>query len=103
MSGLAKRMRLRLIVVHVRWPGVVWGYPVWPASSPSFTTFIGAYSIFPLATILCVCTIAITARLHPVAPGGGCSLALSEDWRDARRCHLARASRGRRAGGGRRF
>jgi NADH-quinone oxidoreductase subunit M len=26
-----------------------------------FTTFIGSYSIFPLATILCVCTIAITA------------------------------------------
>ncbi len=26
-----------------------------------FTTFIGAYSVVPLATILCVCTIAITA------------------------------------------
>jgi NADH:ubiquinone oxidoreductase subunit 4 (subunit M) len=26
-----------------------------------FTTFIGAYAVFPLATILCVCTIAITA------------------------------------------
>jgi NADH-quinone oxidoreductase subunit M len=26
-----------------------------------FTTFIGAYSVFPLATIVCVCTIAITA------------------------------------------
>ena len=26
-----------------------------------FTTFIGSYSVFPLATILCVCTIAITA------------------------------------------
>src|SRR6202165_2688192 len=45
-----------------------------------FTTFIGAYSIFPLATILCVCTIAITVGHILWCLGSVFFGPLSENW-----------------------
>ena len=60
MSGLAARMPFIATRVHAGGPGVA-GLPGLAGFVAEFTTFIGAYSAFPLATILCVCTIAITA------------------------------------------
>ncbi len=56
MSGLAKRMPFIATVFMLAGLGSR-GLP----GLAGFATFIGAYSIFPLATILWVCTIAITA------------------------------------------
>ncbi len=60
MNGLAARLPFIATVfmmaglASLGLPGLA-GFPA------EFTTFIGAYGVFPLATILCVCTIAITA------------------------------------------
>ena len=60
MSGLAKRMPFTATVFMFAGLASL-GLPGLAGFVAEFTTFIGAYSIFPLATILCVCTIAITA------------------------------------------
>ncbi|MDQ6675479.1 MAG: NADH-quinone oxidoreductase subunit M [Chloroflexota bacterium] len=60
MSGLAKRMPFTASVFMLAGLASL-GLPGLAGFVAEFTTFIGAYSIFPLATILCVCTIAITA------------------------------------------
>ncbi len=60
MSGLAKRMPFTATVFMLAGLASL-GLPGLAGFVAEFTTFIGAYSIFPLATILCVCTIAITA------------------------------------------
>jgi NADH-quinone oxidoreductase subunit M len=60
MTGLAKRMPF--VATVFMFAGLAsLGLPGLAGFVAEFTTFIGAYSIFPLATILCVCTIAITA------------------------------------------
>jgi NADH-quinone oxidoreductase subunit M len=60
MSGLAARMPF--IATLFMMAGLAsLGLPGLAGFVAEFTTFIGAYSVFPLATILCVCTIAITA------------------------------------------
>jgi NADH-quinone oxidoreductase subunit M len=60
MSGLAARMPFVATVFMLAGLASL-GLPGLAGFVAEFTTFIGAYSIFPLATILCVCTIAITA------------------------------------------
>jgi NADH-quinone oxidoreductase subunit M len=60
MSGLAKRMPFVATVFMIAGLASL-GLPGLAGFVAEFTTFIGAYSIYPLATILCVCTIAITA------------------------------------------
>ncbi len=60
MSGLAKRMPFIATVFMLAGLASL-GLPGLAGFVAEFTTFIGAYSMFPLATILCVCTIAITA------------------------------------------
>jgi NADH-quinone oxidoreductase subunit M len=60
MSGLAARMPFIATVFMLAGLASL-GLPGLAGFVAEFTTFIGAYSIFPLATILCVCTIAITA------------------------------------------
>jgi NADH-quinone oxidoreductase subunit M len=60
MTGLAKRMPFTATVFMFAGLASL-GLPGLAGFVAEFTTFIGAYSIFPLATILCVCTIAITA------------------------------------------
>jgi NADH-quinone oxidoreductase subunit M len=60
MSGLAKRMPfVGTVFIFAGFASL--GLPGLAGFVAEFTTFIGAYSIYPLATILCVCTIAITA------------------------------------------
>jgi NADH-quinone oxidoreductase subunit M len=60
MTGLAKRMPFTATVFM--FAGLASrGLPGLAGFVAEFTTFIGAYSIFPLATILRGCTIAITA------------------------------------------
>jgi NADH-quinone oxidoreductase subunit M len=60
MSGLAARLPFIASVfmmaglASLGLPGLA-GFPA------EFTTFIGAFGVYPLATIVCVCTIAITA------------------------------------------
>jgi NADH-quinone oxidoreductase subunit M len=60
MSGLAKRMPFTATVFMFAGLASL-GLPGLAGFVAEFTTFIGAYSVFPLATILCVGTIAITA------------------------------------------
>jgi NADH-quinone oxidoreductase subunit M len=60
MSGLAARMPFIATVFMLAGLASL-GLPGLAGFVAEFTTFIGAYSIFPFATILCVCTIAITA------------------------------------------
>jgi NADH-quinone oxidoreductase subunit M len=60
MSGLAARMPFIATVFMVAGLASL-GLPGLAGFVAEFTTFIGAYSIFPFAAILCVCTIAITA------------------------------------------
>src|SRR5205823_12625536 len=60
MGGLAVRMPFIAAVFMMAGLASL-GLPGLAGFVAEFTTFIGAYSIFPLATILCVCTIAITA------------------------------------------
>jgi NADH-quinone oxidoreductase subunit M len=60
MTGLAKVMPFTATVFMLAGLASL-GLPGLAGFVAEFTTFIGAYSIFPLATILCVCTIAITA------------------------------------------
>jgi NADH-quinone oxidoreductase subunit M len=79
MSGLARVMPFTATVFIFAGLASL-GLPGLAGFVAEFTTFIGAYSIFPLATILCVCTIAITAgyilwRLGSVFYGP-----LMEDW-----------------------
>jgi NADH-quinone oxidoreductase subunit M len=79
MMGLAKRMPFVATVFMLAGLASL-GLPGLAGFVAESTTFLGAYSIFPLATILCVATIAITAgyilwRLGSVFFG-----ALSEEW-----------------------
>jgi NADH-quinone oxidoreductase subunit M len=60
MSGLAARMPFIATVFMIAGLASL-GLPGLAGFVAEFTTFIGAYGVFPLATILCVCTIAITA------------------------------------------
>jgi NADH-quinone oxidoreductase subunit M len=60
MGGLAVRMPFIATVFMMAGLASL-GLPGLAGFVAEFTTFIGAFSIFPLATILCVCTIAITA------------------------------------------
>ena len=60
MGGLAARMPFIATVFFVAGLASL-GLPGLAGFVAEFTTFIGSYSVFPLATILCVCTIAITA------------------------------------------
>ena len=60
MTGLAKRRPFTATVFMLAGLASL-GLPGLAGFVAEFTTFIGAYSIFPFATILCVCTIAITA------------------------------------------
>ena len=60
MGGLAARMPFIASVFFVAGLASL-GLPGLAGFVAEFTTFIGSYSVFPLATILCVCTIAITA------------------------------------------
>ncbi|HEV7663555.1 MAG TPA: NADH-quinone oxidoreductase subunit M [Chloroflexota bacterium] len=60
MSGLAARMPFIATVFMLAGLASL-GLPGLAGFVAEFTTFIGAYGVFPLATILCVCTIAITA------------------------------------------
>src|SRR5207244_11847910 len=60
MSGLAARMPFIASVFMIAGLASL-GLPGLAGFVAEFTTFIGSYSIFPFATILCVCTIAITA------------------------------------------
>jgi len=60
MSGLAARMPFIATLFMLAGLASL-GLPGLAGFVAEFTTFIGAYSIFPFATILCVCTIAITA------------------------------------------
>src|SRR5205823_5185187 len=60
MGGLAARMPFIATVFMIAGLASL-GLPGLAGFVAEFTTFIGAYSVFPLATILCVCTIAITA------------------------------------------
>jgi NADH-quinone oxidoreductase subunit M len=60
MGGLAARMPFISTVFFLAGLASL-GLPGLAGFVAEFTTFIGAYGIYPLATILCVCTIAITA------------------------------------------
>ncbi|HEX8968413.1 MAG TPA: NADH-quinone oxidoreductase subunit M [Chloroflexota bacterium] len=60
MGGLAARMPFIASVFFLAGLASL-GLPGLAGFVAEFTTFIGSYAIFPLATILCVCTIAITA------------------------------------------
>jgi len=60
MGGLAARMPFIATVFFVAGLASL-GLPGLAGFVAEFTTFIGSYSVFPLATILCVCTIALTA------------------------------------------
>jgi NADH-quinone oxidoreductase subunit M len=60
MGGLAARMPFISTVFFLAGLASL-GLPGLAGFVAEFTTFIGAYSVFPLATILCVCTIAISA------------------------------------------
>jgi NADH-quinone oxidoreductase subunit M len=60
MSGLAARMPFIATVFLIAGLASL-GLPGLAGFIAEFTTFIGSYAVFPLATILCVCTIAITA------------------------------------------
>jgi NADH-quinone oxidoreductase subunit M len=60
MTGLAKRMPFTATVFMLAGLASL-GLPGLAGFVAEFTTFIGAYPVFPLATILCVSTIAITA------------------------------------------
>jgi NADH-quinone oxidoreductase subunit M len=60
MRGLAARMPFIATVFMVAGLASL-GLPGLAGFVAEFTTFIGAYSVFPFATILCVCTIALTA------------------------------------------
>jgi NADH-quinone oxidoreductase subunit M len=60
MSGLGARMPFIATVFMIAGLASL-GLPGLAGFVAEFTTFIGAYGVFPLATILCVCTIAITA------------------------------------------
>jgi NADH-quinone oxidoreductase subunit M len=60
MGGLAARMPFIATVFFIAGLASL-GLPGLAGFAAEFTTFIGAYSVFPLATILCVCTIALTA------------------------------------------
>jgi NADH-quinone oxidoreductase subunit M len=60
MRGLAARMPFIATVFFIAGLASL-GLPGLAGFVAEFTTFIGAYSVYPLATILCVCTIAITA------------------------------------------
>ena len=60
MRGLAARMPFIATVFLIAGLASL-GLPGLAGFPAEFTTFIGAYSVFPFATMLCVCTIAITA------------------------------------------
>jgi NADH-quinone oxidoreductase subunit M len=60
MRGLAARMPFIATVFMIAGLASL-GLPGLAGFVAEFTTFIGAYSVFPLATILCVATIALTA------------------------------------------
>jgi NADH-quinone oxidoreductase subunit M len=60
MGGLAARLPFIATVFFLAGLASL-GLPGLAGFVAEFTTFIGSYSVFPLATILCVCTIAITA------------------------------------------
>ncbi len=60
MQGLAARMPFIATVFMIAGLASL-GLPGLAGFPAEFTTFIGSYNVFPLATILCVCTIAITA------------------------------------------
>jgi NADH-quinone oxidoreductase subunit M len=60
MGGLAARMPFIATVFFVAGLASL-GLPGLAGFVAEFTTFIGSYSVIPLATIICVCTIAITA------------------------------------------
>jgi len=60
MSGLAARMPFIASVFMIAGLASL-GLPGLAGFVAEFTTFIGSYGPYPLATILCVCTIAITA------------------------------------------
>jgi NADH-quinone oxidoreductase subunit M len=60
MGGLAARLPYIATVFFIAGLASL-GLPGLAGFVAEFTTFIGSYSVFPLATILCVCTIAITA------------------------------------------
>jgi NADH-quinone oxidoreductase subunit M len=79
MAGLAHRMPFIAAVFFLAGLASL-GLPGLAGFVAEFTTFIGAYPVFPLATIICVSTIAITAgyilwRLGSVFYGP-----LSEKW-----------------------
>jgi NADH-quinone oxidoreductase subunit M len=60
MAGLAARMPFIATVFFIAGLASL-GLPGLAGFVAEFTTFIGSYSVIPLATILCVCTIALTA------------------------------------------
>jgi NADH-quinone oxidoreductase subunit M len=60
MGGLAARVPFIAAVFFLAGFASL-GLPGLAGFVAEFTTFIGSYSVIPLATILCVCTIAITA------------------------------------------
>jgi NADH-quinone oxidoreductase subunit M len=60
MRGLAARMPFIATVFFIAGLASL-GLPGLAGFVAEFTTFIGSYGVFPFATILCVCTIAITA------------------------------------------
>jgi NADH-quinone oxidoreductase subunit M len=60
MAGLAARVPFISTVFFIAGLASL-GLPGLAGFVAEFTTFIGAYGVFPFATILCVCTIAITA------------------------------------------
>jgi NADH-quinone oxidoreductase subunit M len=60
MGGLAARLPFIATLFFIAGLASL-GLPGLAGFVAEFTTFIGAYSVIPLATILCVCTIAITA------------------------------------------
>jgi len=79
MSGLAKRMPFIATVFMLAGLASL-GLPGLAGFVAEFTTFIGAYSMFPLATILCVCTIAITAGYILRRMGSVFFGPLTEEW-----------------------
>ena len=60
MGGLAARMPFIASVFFMAGLASL-GLPGLAGFVAEFTTFIGSYSVIPLATLLCVCTIALTA------------------------------------------
>src|SRR5918912_694409 len=79
MRGLAARMPFTATVFLFAGLASL-GLPGLAGFAAEFTTFIGSYPVIPLATILCVCTIVLTAgyilwRLGSVFYGP-----LSEEW-----------------------